>query len=150
MFYKKILFNIMGLMRNTLLNNIKIQYLNCFTSSQKTAKSRYRNISAFLCTKLAYFANKFDRFLIKSSVSSVLSIHPVLKLSPISADKSWDKFSMLYAQAYSDLGVLRLYDRIQISYHGDIESRMLQRIRITEEQGNVKGTTGVIPQASNM
>ena len=87
----------MGLMRNTLLNNIKIQYLNCFTSSQKTAKSRYRNISAFLCTKLAYFANKFDRFLIKSSVSSVLSIHPVLKLSPISADKSWDKFSMLYA-----------------------------------------------------
>jgi len=27
---------------------------------------------------------------------------------------------------------------------------MLQRIRKTKEQGNVKGTTGVIPQASNM
>ena len=53
---------------------------------------------------------------------------------------------MLYALAYSDLGVLRLYDRTQISYHGHIESRMLQRIRITEEQGNVKGTTGVIPK----
>jgi hypothetical protein len=32
----------------------------------------------------------------------------------------------LYAKAYSDLGVLRLYDRTLIPYHGDIESRMLQ------------------------
>jgi len=27
----------------------------------------------------------------------VLSIHPVLKLSPISADKSWDNLNVLYA-----------------------------------------------------
>jgi hypothetical protein len=45
---------------------------------------------------------------------------------------------------------LPIYPWNTISYHEYIESRMLQRIRKTKEQGNVKGTTGVIPQASNM
>jgi hypothetical protein len=38
----------------------------------------------------------------------------------------------LYAKAYRDLGVLRLYDHPLISYYGDIESRMLQ-IRIRKD-----------------
>ena len=37
----------------------------------------------------------------------------------------------MYAKAYRDLGILRLYDFAPTSYHGDIKSRMLQiKIRI--------------------
>jgi hypothetical protein len=71
--------------------------------------------------------------LIKNGFSFVLSIHPVLKLSPISADKSWDKFCLVYALAYNNSSPLPLYDRTLISYYGDIESRMLQ-IRITTDR----------------
>jgi hypothetical protein len=54
------------------------------------------------------------------------------KISPISADKSWDNFSVLYALAYKDSSPLRLYDFALTTYHGHIESRMLQ-IRIRKD-----------------
>jgi hypothetical protein len=44
----------------------------------------------------------------------------------------------LYAKAYSNLGVLRLYDYPLISYHGDIESRMLQIRIIKDRTRNVR------------
>ena len=63
----------------------------------------------------------------------MLSTHPLLKLSPISADNSWDKKQPnLYALAYIDSSSLRLCHFVLISYHGDIESRMLQ-IRIRKD-----------------
>jgi len=62
----------------------------------------------------------------------VLSTHPLPKISPISADKSWDNFSVLYALAYMDSSPLRLYDFALTTYHGDIESRMLQIRTIIE------------------
>ena len=85
-------FNIMGLMRNTLLNNIKIQYLNCFTSSQKTAKSRYRNISALFYSNLISSANKNGCKTINLALYSTLSTSMSPKSSPFSADKKRIEF----------------------------------------------------------
>lgn len=52
-----------------------------------------------------------------------------LKLSAISADKAKDKNQpVLYAKTYMDLGILRIVRSTTISYHGHIESRMLQTI----------------------
>jgi hypothetical protein len=62
-----------------------------------------------------------------------LSSHPRLKQSPISADNSWDKkWPDLYVLAHIHSGALRLCHSSSISYHGDIESRMLQ-IRIRKD-----------------
>ena len=69
----------------------------------------------------------------------MLSTHPLLKLSPISADNSWDKKQPnLYALAYMDSSPLSLCHFVLISYHGDIESRMLQRRIIRSDTGNVR------------
>jgi len=66
----------------------------------------------------------------------MLSTHPLLKLSPISADNSWDKKQPnLYALAYIDSSSLRLCHFVLISYHGD---RMLQIRIIRSDTGNVR------------
>ena len=62
-----------------------------------------------------------------------LSSHPRPKQSPISADNSWDKkWPDLYVLAHIHSGALLLCHSSSISYHGDIESRMLQ-IRIRKD-----------------
>jgi hypothetical protein len=79
-----------------------------------------------------------------------LSTHPLLKLSPISADNSWDKKKPnLYALAYMDSGPLRLCHFVLISYYGDIESRMLQR-RIRKESNGECRYDRSYTNASNM
>lgn len=55
------------------------------------SKSRLGNKSAFLCITLEDIANKIDQYLIKMTCCCVLSIHPLLKLSPISEDNPWGK-----------------------------------------------------------
>lgn len=52
------------------------------------------------------------------------------KLSPIAVDEI---YAILYALAHMKLGPLRLFHILEISYDGDIESRMLQR-RITRDK----------------
>ena len=80
----------MVLIRNffeIVLNFIKL----CYKNWDANLKNRFGNKSAFLCTTLEHIANKIDQYLIKLKLLSMLSIYPVLKLSPISADKPWDE-----------------------------------------------------------
>jgi hypothetical protein len=93
------------------------------------SKSRLGNKSAYLCAVLIYSANKIDQYLIKLSFFSGLSMRPIPKLSPISADNSWNKNSpILYALAHTNSGPLRLYDLATISYDGFIRNRKFRTI----------------------
>jgi hypothetical protein len=54
------------------------------------------------------FANKIDQYLINLSFFSALSSQRWLKLSPISADNSWDKIGQLCKLKLTDLRILRI------------------------------------------
>ncbi|WP_286430027.1 hypothetical protein [Acinetobacter towneri] len=62
-------------------------------------------------------ANKIDQYLIRMSFFSALSSQRWLKLSPISADNSWDKNPpILYALAHINISPLRLSVILEFSY----------------------------------
>ena len=129
----------MVVIRNAFYKTFVFHIVKKFWPTSKTSKSRLGNKSAFLCAVLIYFANKNDQYLIKMTYCCDLSTHPPLKLSPISADNSWDKKQPnLYALAYIDSSSLRLCHFVLISYHGDIESRMLQIRIIRSDTRNVR------------